>query len=123
VLQRAVRERTLPEGLADYVARLILATHPDSPSATPLCRRYILYGASPRGAQSLALGGKALALLRGRDVVTAEDIQAVAVRSLQHRLIRNFEGVASGIAPARLLRDLVSRVTPAGHDVRVSHGE
>jgi MoxR-like ATPase len=116
VLQRDVRERLLPDAIEDYIARLILATHPDSPYAAPLARRYILYGASPRGAQSLALGGKALALLRGREAVTAVDVQAVLVRSLQHRIILNFEGVASGIAPRDILAN-VGQVTEAPVDV------
>jgi MoxR-like ATPase len=111
VLQRDVRERHLPDAMEDYIARLILATHPDSTFAAPLARRYILYGASPRGAQSLALGGKAMARLRGREVVTAEDVRTVLVRSLQHRMILNFEGVASGIAPRDILANVLD-VTP-----------
>jgi MoxR-like ATPase len=107
VLQRDVRERPLPDEIQDYIGRLILATHPDSAYAAPLARRYILYGASPRGAQSLALGGKAMALLRGHDKVTAADVQAVLMRSLQHRMILNFEGVASGIAPRDILANVV----------------
>jgi MoxR-like ATPase len=111
VLQRDVRERHLPDAIEDYIARLVLATHPDSPFAAPLARRYLLYGASPRGAQSLALGGKAMARLRGRAVVTAEDVRTVLVRSLQHRMILNFEGVASGIAPRDILANVLE-VTP-----------
>ena len=72
----------------------------------------MLYGASPRGALSLALGGKAMALMEGREEITAADVQAVAVRSLQHRMILNFEGVASGIAPTAILEQIV-QVTPA----------
>jgi MoxR-like ATPase len=115
VLQRDVRERLLPDAIEDYIARLILATHPDSPYAAPLARRYILYGASPRGALSLAMGAKALALLRGQEAVTAADVQAVLVRSLQHRIILNFEGVASGIAPRDILANVV-QVTEAPVD-------
>jgi MoxR-like ATPase len=97
--------------MSDYIARLILATHPESPFAAPLTRRYVLYGASPRGALSLALGGKTMALLHGREDITVEDVKAVAVRSLQHRIILNFEGVASGIAPAAILEQILL-VTP-----------
>jgi MoxR-like ATPase len=107
VLQRDVRKRELPDAVEDYIARLILATHPDSAFAAPLARRYILYGASPRGAQSLALGSKAMALLRGREAVKAEDVRTVFVRSLQHRIILNFEGVASGIAPRDILANVL----------------
>ena len=111
-LQRQVRERLIPEAVQDYIARLILATHPAQRFAVPLVRRYVLYGASPRGAQSLALGGKAMALMDERADVTVADVQRVAVRSLQHRVILNFEGVASGIAPAEILREVL-QVTPA----------
>ena len=107
VLQRAVRECVVPEAVEDYIARLILATHPDSLFAAPLARRYILYGASPRGAQSLVLGAKATALLRGVSGVSVDDVSAVLVRSLQHRIILNFEGVASGIAPPDILENVL----------------
>jgi MoxR-like ATPase len=116
VLQRDVREQLMPDAIEDYIARLVLATYHDSPFAAPLARCYILYGASPRGAQSLALGGKAMARLRGRAVVTAEDVRTVLVRSLQHRMILNFEGVASGIAPRDILANVV-QVTEAPADV------
>jgi MoxR-like ATPase len=112
-LQREVRERMIPARVQDYIARLILATHPDQAFAVPLVRRYVLYGASPRGAQSLALGGKAMALMDGREVVTIVDVQAVAVRSLQHRLMLNFEGVASGIVAGDILRQVLA-LTPEG---------
>ena len=120
VLQRDVRERVMPDAVADYIARLILATHPDSAFAAPLARRYILYGASPRGAQSLALGGKAMALLRGREAITYEDVRDVAVRSLQHRIILNFEGVASGIAPMDILANVVHVTEEDGACVEAS---
>ena len=87
-----------------------------------LARRYLLYGASPRGAQSLALGGKAMARLRGRAVVTAEDVRTVLVRSLQHRIILNFEGVAPGIAPRDILANVleVTREDPARAELSAS---
>lgn len=116
VLQRDLRERELPAAVDDYIARLILATHPESPYAAPLARRYILYGASPRGAQSLALGGKAMALLRDHAVVEVDDIQTVLVRSLQHRIILNFEGIASGIAPPDILGNVLQVTSEDSQD-------
>jgi MoxR-like ATPase len=58
ILQRDVRERVLPDAIDDYIARLVLATHPDSPFAAPLARRYLLYGASPRGRKAWRWGGR-----------------------------------------------------------------
>jgi MoxR-like ATPase len=89
-----------------HVGRVILATHPDSPYAPDPVRRYVLYGASPRGAQAMILAGKVHAVMSGRETLTEEDVMAVAIPALQHRMILNFEGAASGVAP----RDLVTAV-------------
>ena len=93
--------------LTEYVARLIVATHPESDDATPLVRQYVRYGASPRGAQALILGGKINALLEGRFNVSFEDINAIAANALRHRLLLNFEGIAEGIHPEAIVEDVV----------------
>ena len=68
------------------------------------------YGASPRGAQALILGGKINALLEGRFNVSFEDIQAVAPSALRHRLLLNFEGLAEGISTDVIISDLLTSV-------------
>jgi MoxR-like ATPase len=93
----------------NYAARLVVATHPDSPYATDLAKRYVLYGSSPRGAQSLVLGGKMKALMDGRYNVSFDDIRAVAVPSLRHRLILNFEGAAAGIEQASIVAEVLEK--------------
>jgi len=93
--------------LTEYVARLIVATHPESDGATPLVRQYVRYGASPRGAQALILGGKINALLEGRFNVSFEDINAIAANALRHRLVLNFEGIAEGIRPDTVIEDVL----------------
>ena len=67
------------------------------PRAPGLVRDYVRYGGSPRGAQALVTGGKIYALLDGRFNVSIDDIRAVAMPSLRHRIILNFEGEAEGI--------------------------
>jgi MoxR-like ATPase len=96
-----------------YAIRLTLGTHPDSAYATPLVRKYVRYGASPRAAQALVLGGKIHALMRGRAYVSDEDIRAVAAPALRHRLLRNFDGEAERIDPDDLIQELLSRVPRA----------
>ena len=91
----------------EYVARLIVATHPDDSSAPEPVKKYVRYGASPRGAQALILGGKIHALLEGRFNVAFEDIQAIAAPSLRHRILLNFEGLAEGIQPDAVIRDVI----------------
>jgi MoxR-like ATPase len=94
----------------DYAVRLVLATHPKSEFATDVVKRYVRYGASPRGAQVLATAAKLRALLAGRFNVAFEDVAAVALPALRHRLILNFEGEAEGLSTDRVLDDLLARV-------------
>lgn len=94
----------------EYVARLIVATHPDDPSAPDKVKQFVRYGASPRGAQALILGGKINALLEGRFNVSFEDIAAVAPATLRHRLLLNFEGLAEGIPTDEIISDLLKAV-------------
>jgi MoxR-like ATPase len=97
----AMRETVLAIPIArpiqDFAVRLILATHPDQPSAHPLTKQYVRYGASPRGAQALVLGAKIRALLHNRIHVSTEDIRAIALPVLRHRVLLNFEGEAEQV--------------------------
>jgi MoxR-like ATPase len=94
----------------DYVARVVVATHPDQPTAPDKVRQFVRYGASPRGAQALIIGAKVNALLEGRFNVSFEDIQAVAVGALRHRILLNFEGLAEGVNPDEIIKDLLTTV-------------
>lgn len=96
--------------LNEYVARLIVATHPDDPSAPEKVKQFVRYGASPRGAQALIVGGKINALLEGRFNVSFEDIAAVAPSALRHRLLLNFEGLAEGVSTDDIIADLLKSV-------------
>lgn len=96
----------------EYVAQLIVSTHPNSDGAPDIVRRYVRYGSSPRGAQALILGAKTNALLDGRYNVAFEDVQAVAPAALRHRLILNFEGQAGGVKTDDVIADLL-RAVPA----------
>lgn len=96
--------------LNEYVARLIVATHPESPEATIMAKQYLSVGASPRGAQALIIGAKINALLEGRFNVSYDDIEAVAHNALRHRLLRNFEGQAEGISSDAIISDLLKTV-------------
>ena len=77
-------------------ARIVLATHPREPSAPDEVRRFVRWGASPRGGQALLLAAKARALVRGRLFVAEEDLEALAAPALRHRLILGFEAEAEG---------------------------
>ncbi|HJZ87143.1 MAG TPA: MoxR family ATPase [Polyangia bacterium] len=91
----------------DYAVRILEATHPESPSAPAITKRYVRYGSSPRGAQAILLGSKVRALVQGRYAVACEDIRKLAAPSLRHRLILNFEGEAEGIDPDRVIFEIL----------------
>ena len=94
--------------LSDYVARVVVATHPESETASPLIKQYARYGASPRGAQALIIGAKINALLDARSNVSYDDVAAVARTALRHRILLNFEGQAEGLRTDDLIDDVLS---------------
>ncbi len=108
--QQLIREVVLAPHVQDYVVRLTLATHPQGEFALPITNQYIRWGASPRGAQSVALAAKVRALLEGRYNVSFEDIRRVYLPALRHRVLLNFEAQAEGIATDKVLRDLLDAV-------------
>lgn len=118
----AMRELALNTPVASHinrtVARLIVATHPTSADASDMVRRYVQYGASPRGAQALILGAKINALLEGRFNVALDDVNAVAASALRHRLLLNFEGMAEGISTDHIIADLLQKMTAALEESR-----
>lgn len=93
--------------VSEYVARLVVATHPESELATSMARKYVATGASPRGAQALIIGAKINALLDGRFNVSFEDVEAIAHAALRHRILLNFEGQAEGIRTDTIITDLL----------------
>src|SRR5207244_8048711 len=96
------------------IVRLTLATHPDGPFALPITNQYLRWGASPRGAQTLALAAKVRALLEGRYNVSFEDIRRVYVPALRHRVIVNFEAQAEGIDTDHVLLEILQKLPEKG---------
>jgi MoxR-like ATPase len=109
-MRTLARQVPVASHVSEYVARLIVATHPESPSAPPLVRQFVRYGASPRGGQALILGAKVNALLSGRYNVAFEDVHAIAQAALRHRLLLNFEGLAEGIRPETIVAELLESI-------------
>lgn len=107
-LQRLTRDVACAEPALRYAAALARATRPDDPTATPLVRRYVRWGAGPRAGQALVLGAKAHALLSGRFHVAPEDIRRVAAPVLRHRVLPNFAAEGEGISADRIVDDVMS---------------
>ncbi|MCW2954204.1 MAG: ATPase associated with various cellular 3 [Conexibacter sp.] len=96
--------------VVDYASRLVLALHPDGEDASDDVRRHVRLGPSPRGAQALALAGRVAALMDGRFSLAFEDVRAVALPALRHRLMLSFDAERAGISADDLVRDAVARV-------------
>jgi MoxR-like ATPase len=115
-MQRLARSVPIAPHVTAYAVSVLAATHPDAPRAPELVRQYVRYGGSPRGAQALVLTGKIHALLEGRYNVAVDDIRAVALPALRHRVIRNFEGEAEGITSDAIVRSVLDAVPPPSVD-------
>ena len=104
------RQVPVASPVADYAARMTMATHPETETAPERVRRFVRYGSSPRGAQALILGGKVTALLAGRYNVAFEDLRAVAPAALRHRILLNFEGQAEDVNTDDIIEEVVQEV-------------
>ncbi len=109
-LRAMCRDVQIAEPIVRYAARLIGASDPAGTSAPDLVKRSLRFGAGVRGAQSLVLGAKAVALCEGRANVSFNDIAKVAKPALRHRLIRSFEGEADGVTTDAVVDALLTAV-------------
>ena len=108
--QRVAREVPIAEHVLRYAGRLIIATHPNRTELDSV-RKYVRYGASPRGLQTLVLAGKVRALLEGRYNVAFEDLAAVARPALRHRVFLQFEAEADGVTTDQIIDEVLERTT------------
>ena len=117
-LQRIVRRVPVADHVVRYAMRLVRRTRPSKnnnsgpkPSVVPsFVRDYVAWGAGPRASQYLVLGAKARAALQGRFHAGLDDVRAVALPVLRHRLVTNFNAEAEGIKPDELIRRLIEAV-------------
>ena len=100
--------------IKNYVARLIISSHPESEYASKYSKKYVRYGSSPRGCQSILLTAKVLALTEGRYHVSYADVMSVAKPCLRHRLLRNFDGETEDISTDKIIEDILSSTPREG---------
>lgn len=91
-----------------YAAHLVQNTHPEAPESPPAVRRFVRYGASPRGVQALVMAAKIRALLDGRLNVAFADIRAVTLPSLRHRVLLNFEAAAENTTADQVIEAILA---------------
>ncbi len=107
--QHLVREVPVVREVQERAVSLVMATHPANPNAVENARRFVRYGASPRGAQALILCAKIHALMAGRYHVARADIDSAAVPALRHRIVLNFEGEAEGVTTEQIVTEALAR--------------
>ena len=105
--QNLVRQVPVAESVSRFAVQLVRATRPTDPAAPEVVRRYVQYGASVRATMFLTLGGKARALMQGRYHVTRDDICALALPVMRHRVLTNYFAESDKVEVDDVLRQLV----------------
>ena len=109
-MRALARDVPVTRHVTDYAIRLLEATHPENKSAPEKVKRFVRYGASPRGAQACLLAAKIAALGDGRFAASTDDVRRVLKPALRHRVLLSFEGEAEGIKPDALLDEVLSKI-------------
>ena len=108
-LQATVHDVPLPDNVKRSILDLTHASRPQSPLADDFIKKYVSWGAGPRASQTLVRAAKALALLRGREAGSLEEVRAVAPAVLRHRIIPNYNATGEGVTVEDIIGHLLRR--------------
>jgi MoxR-like ATPase len=109
-LQHIVRRVPVADHIFDYAKRLTRMSRPGTPEAADFVNKWLTWGAGPRASMNLILAAKAHAVLRGRYHVSTDDVAAVALPILRHRLIPNFTAQSEGVSVDDVVRRLLQAI-------------
>ncbi|MCA9137052.1 MAG: MoxR family ATPase [Planctomycetales bacterium] len=109
-LRELVLAAPVPDNVIDAVVGLCRASRPDETNADDFVRQYVAFGAGPRGSQCLAMAAKAHALLDGRAAPTRDDVRAIALPVLRHRVLGNHRAIGDRISADAIVNHLVDRI-------------
>jgi len=113
-MTETARNVPIAHSVLDFAIRLVMASHPQNEGAPGLVRQYVRYGASPRGAQTMVMAAKLRALLDGRANVAYDDIRAVALPAMRHRIVLNFDAEANDVSTDAVVGRLIEAVPDTG---------
>ncbi|MBD0779208.1 MoxR family ATPase [Maribacter sp. ANRC-HE7] len=105
-VQHLVRRIPVPDNVVNYAVTLVSKTRPNLETSPDFIKEYLDWGAGPRASQNLILGAKAHAAIHGKFSPDIEDVQAVAMGILRHRIIKNYKAEAEGISEEDIIRRL-----------------
>jgi MoxR-like ATPase len=108
--QRVVRRVQVADEVTRYAVRLVRMSRPGESAAPAFIKEWVSYGASVRAAQALVLGAKARALLQGRAHVAYDDVKALALPVLRHRLLLNFQAQSEKVTSDSIVTKLLGAV-------------
>ena len=114
-VQEVVRRVPVPEYVVEYAVNLVGATRPNGDTAPAFVKQWVSWGAGPRASQYLVLGAKARALLYGRSHATEDDVKAVALPTLRHRVLVNFNAEADGTDSSEVVQKLLGEIPVPHH--------
>lgn len=109
-IQNLVSEIPVPDHTLDYILRLVHATRPESRYADAFIKKYVAWGAGPRASQNLTRAAKAIAMLKGKPMITEEDVREAAAPVLRHRIIPNYNAVGEGVDVERIITHLLQEI-------------
>lgn len=105
-IQQLIRRVPVPDNVVEYAVNLVGKTRPQGNTAPDIVKTYVDWGAGPRASQNLVLAAKAHAIVNGKFSPDIENIQAVAIGILRHRIIKNYKAEAEGITEENIIRSL-----------------
>lgn len=105
--QQLIRKVPVADNVVEYAVKLVHSTRPNTEMASDLANKYLEWGAGPRASQNLILGAKCNALINGKYSPDIEDVKAVAMPVLRHRIVRNFKAEAEGITQEKIVNSLI----------------
>lgn len=106
-VQHLIRRIPVPDNVVDYAVRLVNRTRPDQEGALDYVKNYIDWGAGPRASQNLVLAAKAHAAIHGKFSPDIEDVKAVSLGILRHRILKNYKAEAEGITEEKIITELL----------------
>lgn len=106
-VQHLVRRIPVPDNVIDYTVRLVNKTRPGMEGSLDFINNYVDWGAGPRASQNLVLGAKAHAAIQGKFSPDIEDVKAVAMGILRHRILKNYKAEAEGISEEKIISELL----------------
>jgi len=104
--QALIRKIPVADNVIEYAVKMVGKTRPDASSTIPIIKKYVDWGAGPRASQNLILAAKTFAVINGKLSPDIEDVQAVAISILRHRIIKNYKAEADGVSVESIIENL-----------------